>query len=372
MEIVKSLSVILIVTGSLFYSGVYAQNNDSDYERLLQIPLQYTVLKTTQKIVIDGKDDEKDWDKAPWTQAFTDISTGREINSKQEAKCKMLWDDDFLYVYAKFSEPDLWASITKHDASVFQDNAFEMFIAPDGTTFNYVEFQINAYGTVWDLFMPKPYRDGGMGLTSWDINGLQKAVYLDGTLNNPADKDKSWSIELAVPFSSVQMNGSHHPASGTIWRMNFSRVQWDLDTLNGAYFRQKDKIAGKLFPEHYSVWSPQGIINLHYPERFGYVLFSDTLSTKSFLSPQVEKLKLILWKYYYLQQEFKRKNGKYAARLKQLDKLFPGEKGLTKSKSKIKMCADGRQFLLEILLPESNEIMSVNEEGEVHFEKRKS
>ena len=298
------------------------------------------------------------------------LSQANEINSKHEAKCKMLWDNDFLYVYAKFREPDLWASITTHDASVFQDNAFEMFIAPDGTTYNYFEFQINALGTVWDLFMPKPYRNGGKGLTSWDIKGLQKAVHLDGTLNNPADKDKSWSMELAVPFSSVHMNGSRHPASGTIWRMNFSRVQWELDTLNGEYFRKKDIATGKLLHEHYSVWSPQGIINLHYPERFGYVLFSDTLSTESFLSPHDEELKLLLWKYYYLQQEFKRRNGKYATRLKQLDKIFTGEAGLPKNKSKIKMYANGRQFLLEVSLASGNEMMSLNDEGEVRFEKQ--
>ncbi len=190
MEIIKSLSILFFVMASLFYGAANAQTNDTDYDRLLQIPLQYTVLRTTEKMMIDGKDDEKAWGKAPWTPAFSDIVSGGEINSNQEAKCKMLWDDDFLYVYANFSEPDLWASITQHDAPVFQDNAFEMFIAPDGTTYNYFEFQINALGTVWDFFMPKPYRNGGKGLTSWDMKGLKKAIYLDGTLNNPTDTDK--------------------------------------------------------------------------------------------------------------------------------------------------------------------------------------
>ena len=97
--------------------------------------------------------------------------------------------------------------------------------------------------------------------------------------------------------------------------MNFSRVQWDLDTLNGHYLRKEDKAAGKLLPEHYTVWSPQGIINLHYPERWGYVQFSDKLSPQGFLSEKTEELKLILWKYYYLEQEYKNENGKYSGSL---------------------------------------------------------
>jgi hypothetical protein len=372
MEIINTLSIVSFFAMFLFFGTVTAQGNDGNYERLLQIPLQYTVLRTSEKMMIDGKDDERDWSKAPWTQAFTDIETGGQINPEQEAKCKMLWDNDFLYLFVKFREHDLWASIKNHDAPVFQDNAFEMFIAPGEETYNYFEFQVNAYGTVWDLFMPRPYRNGGAGLSTWDIKGLQKAVYLDGTLNNPADTDRSWSIELAVPFSSVRMNGGRNPSTGTIWRMNFSRVQWELDTLNGAYFRRKDKTMGKLLAEHYSVWSPQGIVNLHYPERWGYVLFSDTLSTKTFLSPEDEQLKLLVWKYYYLQQQFKRRNGKYATALKQLDSLSTGIANSTDNESEIEMSVDDHQFWIQVFLPTLSEIMAINEEGEIHFIKREA
>jgi hypothetical protein len=168
------------------------------------------------------------------------------------------------------------------------------------------------------------------------------------------------------------MNGGHHPASGTIWRMNFSRVQWELDTLNGAYFRRKDEATGKLLAEHYAVWSPQGIVNLHYPERWGYVLFSDTLSTKSFLSSGIEKLKLLVWKYYYLQQQFKRRNGKYATALKQLDSLSTGIADSTDNESEIQMSVDDHQFWIQVFLPTLSEIMAINEEGEIHFIKREA
>lgn len=372
MEIIKKLSLIFILIASLFHGDAKAQNSDFNYNMLLQTPLQYTVLKTSEKMIIDGKDDEKDWSKAPWTPVFTDIENGAKTDVAHETKCKMLWDNNYLYLYVHLQEPGLWASIRNHDSSVYQDNAFEIFIAPGGETYNYFELQINAYGTVWDLFMPKPYRNGGKGLTSWDMKGLQKAVYLDGTLNNPVDTDKSWSIELAIPFNSVKINGTQNPSAGIIWRMNFSRVQWQLDTLNGNYFRRKDQSTGKLFPEHYSVWSPQGIINLHYPERWGYVLFSDTLSANSFLSPEVEKLKLLLWKYYYLQQNFKEKNGIYATALEQLDKIYTGDPGLTADESNIKMNADEHQFWLQVFLPSLDENMSIDEEGELHFEDLKT
>jgi|GEM_PF-5265226 len=42
---------------------------------------------------------------------------------------------------------------------VFYDNDFEVFIDPDGDTHRYYELEINAFGTEWDLFLDRPYRD---------------------------------------------------------------------------------------------------------------------------------------------------------------------------------------------------------------------
>lgn len=368
MKIKTGLIILSVLIASFFFEIADAQLNNIDFKKLLKIPLQYTVLRTSGNITIDGKDDEKDWSKAPWTELFTDIESGVDSNPIRKSHCKMLWDDNFLYLFARLDETNLWASLTQHDSPVFQDNAFEMFIDPGGTAFNYFEFQINANAAVWDLFMPKPYRNGGKNLTSWDINGLKKAVQLNGTLNNPSDTDKDWSIELAIPFKSVSMSGDAHPEIGTIWRMNFSRVQWNLDTVNGSYFRRKDINTGKPLPEHYNVWSPQGIINLHYPERWGYVRFSDKLLPEGFLSEKTENLKLILWKFYYLQQEYKKENGKYAGRIKQLKKIYKDGPLLNEKDFNIKMYTDERQFLIQGSYEGLNQFLSVDEEGELHID----
>ncbi|KAA9037712.1 carbohydrate-binding family 9-like protein [Ginsengibacter hankyongi] len=368
LRIKTGVLIFSALFASLFFKRVDAQISKVDFERLLQVPLQYTVLRTTGQMTIDGKDDEPDWSKAPWTEFFTDIKSGADSNPLIKSHCKMLWDDDYLYLFVSLDETNLWASLTEHDSPVFQDNAFEMFIDPSGTNFNYFEFQINAYGTVWDLFMPKPYRNGGKNLTSWDLKGLKKAVQLNGTINNPNDTDQGWSIELAVPFKSLNLSGDQPPGIGTTWRMNFSRVKWDIDTLNGSYHRRKDINTGKPLPEHYNVWSPQGIVNLHCPERWGYVQFSDQLSPKGFLSEKTEKLKLILWKYYYLQQEFKRVNGKYSNNLKQLKKMYKDGPSLNEKDFEIKLYADEYQFLIKGSYPGVDHLLSVDEEGELNID----
>ncbi len=68
-----------------------------------------------------------------------------------------------------------------------------------------IELEMNALNTVWDLFLVNPYRDGRpANIHAWDIQGLKSAVLVNGTLNDPKDKDKGWFVELAFPWAVLQ------------------------------------------------------------------------------------------------------------------------------------------------------------------------
>jgi hypothetical protein len=228
--------------------------------------------------------------------------------------------------------------------SIFQDHALEIFFDPDEDGLNYVEFQINAYEAVWDLIMPKAYRNGGASLSTWDIKGLKKSVFVNGTLNNPSDTDKYWGIELAFPVRSLA-GGRGGLTAGSTWRMNFSRVDWQTQIVDGKYVRTKtDK--GQNMPPVYTTWTSQGAVNLHAPEMFGYVQFVDALPSKTaIISPENAKMKQTLWKYYYLQQDYKIKNMKYAANLDELSKAYPSISFA--GDPAIKMAATEYQFWLQ-------------------------
>jgi hypothetical protein len=360
----KSMSFRFLIILLLFQTiRLKAQESYKILDHLLQVPRQYSVIKTTEKLHIDGKAIEEAWTKALWTEAFVDIEGKAEKAAPQKTRCKMLWDNEYLYVFTQFDDPHIWATFHNQDEPVYHDNALEIFIDPDGDTHNYFEFQINALETVFDFFFPKPFRNGGSGLKGWDIAGLKKAVYINGTLNNPADIDRFWSIELAIPFKSLLYSNRGTPASGSIWKMNFSRVYWDAEIKDSSYQKKKDS-TGRA-KEAYWVWSPQGIVNLHYPERWGYVRFTDIKdSDLSFLNAEEEQLKLVLWKYYYLQQDFLRLHGKYAVDIDELQNAFP-ELSFSKVAG-LSIKATDLQFIIQInSMSSNNNSYSLNDEGEL-------
>jgi len=240
-----------------------------------QLPRNYIAYYTDEPVNIDGKALETSWGKVPWTDDFIDIE-GVKIPTYR-TRMKMMWDDVYFYFYAELEEPHIWGDITRRDAVVFYNNDFEIFIDPDGDTHNYYEFEMNALNTVWDLFLSKPYRDHGVVLNNWDYKGLKTAVSIDGTINDPSDKDKKWTVEIAIPWKSINETYDDQIIAprGKTWRIDFSRVNWDFELINGKYHRKKDKKTGKYLPEHNWVWSPQGVINMHEPEHWGYVKFSE-------------------------------------------------------------------------------------------------
>ena len=233
-----------------------------------QPPKRYACHRAPSAVRVDGRLDDAAWKHAAWTDAFVDIQGASQPRPRFRTRAKMLWDDEYLYIGAELEEPHVWATLTEHDSVIFRDNDFEVFLNPSGDGRNYFEFEINALNTGWDLFLAKPYREGGKADNSWDIPGLRTAVAMDGTLNDASDRDRGWTVEIAFPWKAFASRAPvRRPQPGDSWRVNFSRVEWQIED-GGKEYR---KVAGK--PEDNWVWSPQGVINMHVPERWGFVEF---------------------------------------------------------------------------------------------------
>lgn len=287
-----------------------------DWSRMKRIvPRGYVCGFTGQPVKVDGRLDEASWQAAPWTDEFVDIEGDAKPRPRFKTKVKMLWDHEHLYLAAELEEPHVWGTLTKHDAVIFQDNDFEVFVDPDGDNHEYYELELNALNTTWDLFLPRPYKDGGQADNGWEIAGLKTAVAVQGTLNDPTDEDKGWRVEIAIPWKVLgkQARRPSPPRSGDQWRINFSRVQWRHEVVDGKYRKLPDT------REDNWVWSPQGIIDMHRPERWGLVQFSDAApGATAFAADPTLSGRDALMEVYHRQKSFHMEHGKWASSLQAL------------------------------------------------------
>jgi len=241
-----------------------------------ELPKTYSCSYTAQPLSIDGLANEADWQKASWTDLFSGILGDKRPAPFLDTRVKMLWDSNYFYFYAEMEEPHIWAKLKERDAIIFHDNDFEVFIDPDGDTHNYYELEINALNTAWDLLLTRAYRNGGHAIDHWDMHGLKSAVKINGTINNPSDQDKSWALEIAIPWDVLKEASRQKapPKEGDLWRVNFSRVEWETEVVDGKYVKKKDPDTGKSLHENNWVWSPMRAVAMHEPEFWGVVLFT--------------------------------------------------------------------------------------------------
>ncbi len=275
-------------------------------------PPVYACQYTEKPFIPDGNLEKDFWQGIPFTELFNDIEGDIRPKPRFHTRAKLAWDAENLYIGAVLEGDEIWATLREHDCVIFNDNDFEIFIDPDSDTQGYYEYEMNALNTYWDLLLTKAYRDGGKPVDGFELTGLRSAVRVDGILNEPGARNKAWTVEVAIPFAVLRQctPASQPPKAGEFYRVNFSRVQWKVDVVNGAYQKRLDAATGSPLPEDNWVWAPTGVVNIHYPELWAFVFFAKD-GAEVFEIPEDERRKWELRKLYYAEQAVLDQTGHY-------------------------------------------------------------
>jgi len=262
---------------------------------------EYICRRAASRPALDGRLDHPSWHAAEKSPRFVDMVSGEP--GFYDTRAAALWDDEFLYVGFWAEEPFVRASLTERDSLIFVENDLELFI--DGGE-SYYEFEVNALGTVyevffiwkdafgnfagseWDLarrnvlsFAGNNDRDAQTfwrgthprgarwAFLDWDLPGLRWAVHVDGCINDDSVVDRGWTVELGLPWAGMAAlanNRSLPPQKGDVWRMFFGRFE-------------KMKSAGAEIQPHPAwVWTPHGVYDTHRPEYFTTIRFSNEVA----------------------------------------------------------------------------------------------
>ena len=333
---------------ALFAAVAGTASAQNDYRPLLTEPRTYDCFRTTDKIRIDGRLNESSWQRAATTEPFVDICGEGHPAPAKQTSVRMLWDDRFLYIGAVLEEDNIIARLTQRDTIIYHDNDFEVVIDPDGDGVNYFEIETNARGVVFDLTLDKPYRSGGSFFIPWNCEGLQIAVHHDGTLNQPRDTDRSWSVEMAIPFAALKRDFAD-PRDYRVWRINFSRVEWM-------------KAGG---PEENWVWSPTGRVDMHMPERWGFLRFVDAPVGARIAAEPVDldmEAYRLLWRMFYTQMDNRAAKGNYLRTTEDF-LLSESELAAVPEGGELTVEATGSAFTLSVSLPARSQRYTVDHDG---------
>lgn len=260
----------------------------------------YTVQRAPGPLTIDGDLDKPAWQAARKSHRFVDLVSGEPGFLDTRIAC--LWDDQNLYVGFWIQEPQVRATLTERDSFIWFDNDVEVFFGGEDC---YYEFEINALGTLYEVFyiyqdalkrgsrFDRPefdlytrdvdvlcgYQDASRigkhprgkrwAFMDWDFPGLQSAVKVQGRINEPAHVDQGWTVELAFPWEGLRTlyaSRTFPPREGDVIRASFSRFE-------------ALRYHGKTVVESPG-WAlnTHGVYDSHIPECFSYLHFTEDVA----------------------------------------------------------------------------------------------
>lgn len=225
----RTLSIfgaLALVAASVYFVAPAATKDKEDKKADTSVECR----RATGKITIDGKLDENSWKSA---QEISDFRVGWQDNRKAKTAttASLVWDDEALYFAATMTDADLYALVEKHNGMTWNDDVFELFFKPGGegkVGRHYYEFQVNARGTLLELFMPSRGAGGYERAKIDKPMGMKAVVALRGTLNDWTDSDKGWTVEGSIPWTAFASTGGR-PKAGARWRFALCRYDYSAD-----------------------------------------------------------------------------------------------------------------------------------------------
>jgi Carbohydrate family 9 binding domain-like len=199
----------------------------------------YTAEYSTEKIEVDGKLDEKAWEKAE-NLSFQALDGSF---CTENGIAKIIWDDKYIYVGAKLYDSDIVQESNKDWGHLYlTGDVLEVLLKPNGKR-NYWEIYSTPNNKKTAFFF---YSKGRLGLPSCFSNkmpGLIVSSICNGTLNNLNDRDKFWITEMAIPREQLEKHGGQI-FPGKEWRFLVSRYNYSVYFDNGQELSLTGKPTG--------------------------------------------------------------------------------------------------------------------------------
>ncbi len=146
---------------------------------------------------------EPSWINAVRTGPLVNTMTGAPAGATESrANVRVLWDDQALHLAYEVSDDNLVDPSTARDNHLWENDAVEVMLDPNGDGQNYFEIQVSPNNHTFETRYDRARDPQPFGHTDWNPE-LRTGVQRTGTVGNADDTDERYVVELAIPWSSL-------------------------------------------------------------------------------------------------------------------------------------------------------------------------
>jgi hypothetical protein len=234
----RNLCLQLIVFCLIFVikdlnSGIIAAGSDHDS----------TIIKKCADFRITGDGISDAWKSTGW---ITLIQQEKNL-SHQQTRTKVLYSETGIYFLFNCEDKKITSTMKADNLNLWEEDVVEVFLWTDEKFPVYFEYELSPFNYELPIMVPNNKGDF-LGWLPWHYDGDRKTQHATsvtgGQLIN-GGTITGWVAEFFIPYKLLTPLGNVPPKSGTRWRANMYRIDYDNGILPYSW-----QITDKTFHEY--------------------------------------------------------------------------------------------------------------------------
>jgi hypothetical protein len=219
----KISALFLLLTIGFASLSVQAQSTDTDSS---------LVIRKTTDFEVDGEGTSANWSSTQWVNlALQNGSDQKQPGRRYVTRVKLLYSETGIYFLFDCEDKRLTSTIQEDFAALYKEDVVEVFLWPDTSVPIYFEYEISPLNHELVLLVPN-LKGGIQGWLPWNYKGdarVRHATSATGPQKKSMAAVEGWKAEFFIPFTLLNPLIAQSPVSGTKWRGNFYRIDYDQD-----------------------------------------------------------------------------------------------------------------------------------------------
>jgi len=182
-------------------------------------------IKKCSDFTVTGDGSSAAWNRTDW-MSLTHQGSGSTI---YETRVKTLYSPTGIYFLFRCQDAKLTTTMQADNMNLWEEDVVEVFLWTSEDFPVYFEYEISPMDFELPIMVPN-YKGRFLGWLPWKYGGDRRVIHAtsaEGGEKRSGGSVTSWTAEFFIPFKLLNPLPQVPPSSGTKWRANMYRVDYD-------------------------------------------------------------------------------------------------------------------------------------------------
>ncbi len=191
------------------------------------------IVKKCQDFTVTGNGSSGSWESTEWINL---IHQGSGVIS-YETRVKVLYSSTGIYFLFRCEDEKLTTTMKDDNLNLWEEDVVEVFLWTSEDFPVYFEYEISPMDFELPIIVPN-YKGKFLGWLPWNYGGDRRILHATSAVGGEKKSGSTvsaWIAEFFIPYKLLNPLPQVPPVSGTKWRANMYRIDYDKGASHFAW-----------------------------------------------------------------------------------------------------------------------------------------